>query len=128
VLEGVAFGMRDMLGLMREAGLPRPERARISGGGARGPLWRAIVASALGISLDLPASTEGAAYGAALLAGVGADVWPDVDAAASAIAVTPTAEPDPADAARYDALYARYSTLYATLAPAFHDLARIAEG
>jgi xylulokinase len=128
VLEGVAFGMRDMLGLMREAGLGAPERARVSGGGARGPLWRTILASALRLSLDLPTSTEGAAYGAALLAGVGADVWPDVDTAAAIIAVTPAAAPDPDDAERYEALYARYHTLYATLAPTFHDLARIAEG
>jgi xylulokinase len=123
-LEGVAFGLRDMLGLMREAGMPVPARARVSGGGARSALWRAIIASALDIGLDLPASTEGAAYGAALLAGVGAGVWPDVDAAAASIAVTPGAEPDTADDARYDTLYERYHALYATLAPTFHDLSR----
>ncbi len=125
-LEGVAFGLRDMLGLMREAGLSIPGRARLSGGGARGPLWRGIMASALRLTLDLPTSTEGAAYGAALLAGVGVGVWPDVDAATAAIDVAPGAEPDPADAAVYDALYARYHALYATLAPTFHDLARFA--
>lgn len=125
-LEGVAFGLRDMLGLMREAGLPVPDRARVSGGGARGPLWRSIIASALNITLDLPTSTEGAAYGAALLAGVGAGVWPDVDAAAATIGVTPGAEPVASDTARYDALYERYHSLYGTLAPTFHDLARLA--
>ena len=125
-LEGVAFGLRDMLGLMRSAGLPVPDRARVSGGGARGPLWRSIIASALNITLDLPTATEGAAYGAALLAGVGAGVWPDVDAAAATIGVIPGAEPVAADTARYDALYERYHALYGTLAPTFHDLARIA--
>ncbi|HEX9038765.1 MAG TPA: xylulokinase [Ktedonobacterales bacterium] len=128
VLEGVSFGLRDMLGLMREAGLPVPDRARVSGGGARGPLWRAIIASTLRLSLDLPASTEGAAYGAALLAGVGAGVWHDTDAAAATIAITPGAESDPTDAARYDELYERYRALYATLAPTFHDLARFEGG
>jgi xylulokinase len=116
--------MRDMLTLMREAGMPVPDRARVSGGGARGPLWRAIHASVLNIGLDIPASTEGAAYGAALLAGVGIGVWPDVDAAAATIGVTPSAEPQSGDVARYDDLYQRYHALYATLAETSHDLAR----
>jgi xylulokinase len=123
-LEGVAFGLRDMLGLMREAGLPITGQARLSGGGARGPLWRSIIASALRLTLDMPTSTEGAAYGAALLAGVGVGVWPDVEATAASIGITPGAEPDLADAAIYDAIYERYHALYATLAPTFHDLAR----
>jgi xylulokinase len=126
-LEGVAFGLRDMLALMRVAGMPVPDRARVSGGGARGPLWRSIIASALGLTLDLPTSTEGAAYGAALLAGVSAGMWPDVDAATAVIGVTPGAEPDPGDAARYDALYGQYHALYATLAPIFHELAWFAD-
>ncbi len=126
-LEGVAFGLRDMLTLMRSAGLPVPDRARVSGGGARGPLWRNIIASALNITLDLPTSTEGAAYGAALLAGVGVGIWPDVDAAAATIGVAPGAEPVASDTTRYDAFYERYHTLYGTLAPTFHDLARLAD-
>lgn len=121
-LEGVAFGLRDMLTLMRETGLAVPDRARLSGGGARSPLWRDILASALNIELDLPAVTEGAAYGAALLAGVGAGAWPDVAAATSALSVGGQAAPVAADVARYDTLYAQYHALYATLAPSMHAL------
>jgi len=121
-LEGVAFGLRDMLALMREAGLAVPDRARVSGGGARSALWREILASTLNMELDLPAVTEGAAYGAALLAGVGAGAWPDVAAATSALRMGGQSSPVAADVARYDTMYAHYHALYATLAPTMHAL------
>lgn len=126
-LEGVAFGLRDMLRLMRASGLAVPDRARISGGGARSALWREIVASVLQIELETLETTEGAAYGAALLAGVGAGAWRDVVAATSALAISETTAPHAADASRYDALYAQYSALYATLAPTMHALAAFSE-
>ncbi|HEX8731732.1 MAG TPA: FGGY-family carbohydrate kinase, partial [Ktedonobacterales bacterium] len=125
-LEGVAFGLRDMLELMRETGLAVPDRARVSGGGARSPLWRGIVASALGIELETPAVTEGAAYGAALLAGVGAGAWPDVAAATAALEMRGRVAPIAEDARRYDTLYERYHALYATLAPTMHALSAFA--
>ena len=127
MLEGVAFGLRDMLALMRETGLAVPDRARVSGGGARSELWRGILASVLGIELDLPAVTEGAAYGAALLAGVGIGVWEDVEAATATLTIRDTTTPSPADARRYDDLYARYHALYPTLAPTMHALSTFAE-
>lgn len=122
-LEGVAFGLRDMLALMRETGLALPDRSRVSGGGARSALWREILASVLGIELELPASLEGAAYGAALLAGVGAGAWPDVVAATSALRMGKRTSPNATDSRRYDALYEQYHALYATLAPTMHALA-----
>lgn len=121
-LEGVAFGMRDILALMRDAGLAVPSRARLSGGGARSALWRDILASVLRIDLDLPAVTEGAAYGAALLAGVGAGVWADVAEATSTLATVGHTTPVATDVSVYDELYAQYHTLYATLAPTMHAL------
>ncbi len=127
-LEGVAFGLRDMLALMRATGLPVPDRARVSGGGARSALWREILASVLGLALDLPQVTEGAAYGAALLAGVGAGAWADVDAATDGQVSGQTTLPVAADVSRYDALYAHYHALYATLAPTMHALAAYSEG
>ncbi len=126
-LEGVAFGLRDMLALMRASGLAVPDRARVSGGGARSVLWREIVASVLQIELEAPQTTEGAAYGAALLAGVGVGAWRDVTAATSALAISDTTQPIAADVSRYDALYAQYSTLYTTLAPTMHALAAFSE-
>ncbi|HEY7835506.1 MAG TPA: xylulokinase, partial [Ktedonobacterales bacterium] len=75
VLEGVAFGLRDSFDLLRTAGLERVAQVRISGGGARSRLWRQIVASVLGVAVDAVAADEGAAFGAALLAGVGVGLW-----------------------------------------------------
>ena len=83
VLEGVAFGLRDCLDLITELGIPASV-GRVSGGGARSELWLQIVASALELPLERVAVEEGAAYGAALLGGVAAGVWTDVDAAVSA--------------------------------------------
>ncbi len=84
VLEGVAFSLRDCLGLLREVGLDAPAEIRIAGGGARSQLWRRICASALGTRVVTVTTTEGAAFGAALLAGTQAGAWPDVTAACDA--------------------------------------------
>jgi xylulokinase len=123
VLEGVAFSMRDCLDLFAGAGLSAVSQIRVAGGGAKGPLWRKIVASVLGVELVTVNSTEGAAYGAALLAGVGAGVWKDVAAACdSAIAVTGRDEPEAAWQRAYDALYPRYRAMYPALKAEFAAL------
>jgi xylulokinase len=83
VLEGVAYGLRDSLDLLRELGVA-PERGRVSGGGARSELWLKIIASVLELPLERPVVEEGAAYGAALLGGVAGGVWPDTAAAVAA--------------------------------------------
>ncbi|MBV9465103.1 MAG: xylulokinase [Solirubrobacterales bacterium] len=83
VLEGVAFGLRDSLELIAELG-ERPELGRVSGGGARSDLWMQIVASALELPLERVAVDEGAAFGAAILGGLAAGVWPDVERAVAA--------------------------------------------
>ena len=69
VLEGVAYGLRDSLELLRALGA-QPTVGRVSGGGARSELWLRIVASVLGLPLERMEFEEGAAFGAALLAGV----------------------------------------------------------
>jgi xylulokinase len=71
VLEGVAFGLRDSFELIKASGLSSIQQVRVSGGGARSPLWRQILADVFGAELVTVNTTEGAAYGAALLAGVG---------------------------------------------------------
>jgi xylulokinase len=83
VLEGVAFGLRDSLDLITELG-DRPQQGRVSGGGARSDLWTQIVASTLELPLERVAVDEGAAFGAAILGGVAAGVWPDVHAGVQA--------------------------------------------
>lgn len=123
VLEGVAFSMKDCFGLLQGAGLGSVSEVRIAGGGAKGALWRRIVASALGLPMLTVNSTEGAAYGAALLAGTGAGSWPSVEAACDAtIAVTGRDEPVAGWSQAYEALYPRYRELYAALKPTFQAL------
>ncbi len=117
VLEGIAFGLRDSLELLRALGVTAG-RARASGGGARGRLWLEIVASALGLPLELTAVEEGSAYGAAILGGVGAGVFTDVhDAVTRCVRVRETIEPNPAWVTAYEELYPRYRALYPALEP-----------
>ena len=124
VLEGVAFGLRDGFTLLARVGLGEMARARVSGGGARSPLWRTILASVLAIPLESVAASEGAAYGAALLAGVGVGVWPDV-AAACAATIQPgeITTPNGDWQTEYERLYPIYQSLYPALKPAFAALA-----
>jgi xylulokinase len=118
VLEGVAFGLRDGFDLMRDAGLASIAQVRVSGGGARSALWRQILADVLGVELVTVNTTEGAAYGAALLAGVGAGAWRTVDAASDACVRTGDAVAPSAEAmAIYARQHARYRELYPALKP-----------
>jgi len=110
VLEGVAFGLRDSLELLRELGV-RPEVGRVSGGGARSPLWRSIVASVLDVPLETTAVTEGSAYGAALLA-LGGDPRATAERCVRVVGRT---NPQPEWVAVYDAAYARFRRLYPAL-------------
>jgi xylulokinase len=117
VLEGVAFGLRDSLELLRGLGV-KPVAARASGGGARGRLWLEIVASVLGLPLELTADEEGSAYGAALLGGVAGGIWPDaMKAVAETVCVRETVEPNEEWQAAYDEQYARFRLLYPQLEP-----------
>ena len=128
VLEGVAFGLKDIFSLMEGAGLALVEQIRVSGGGAKSSLWCQILADTLGIELVTVNSSEGAAYGAALLAGVGHKVWPDLDAACEeTIKVTDHVSPDSKRVEQYRLVHQQYRKLYPVLKPAFHALAAIDE-
>lgn len=120
VMEGVAFGLRDGLDLMLAAGTPEPTQIRASGGGVRSPLWRQILADVLDAEIATIATAEGAAFGAGLLAAVGAGWFGTVqEAVAAVVAVTPVAQPG-ADRDRYHQLHRRYQELYPALASHFH--------
>ncbi len=122
VLEGVAFGLRDGLDLMTAAGMPAPDQIRASGGGTASPLWRQILADILGAEIATVDTTEGAAYGAALLGTVGAGWFPSVDAAtATTVTATPVAAPGP-DGGRYAELHETFRGLYPALSPTFRRL------
>jgi xylulokinase len=120
VLEGVAFGLRDGLDLMLAAGTSPPAQIRVSGGGTASPLWRQILADVLETEIATVSTVEGAAFGAALLAAVGAGWYPAVEVACqSSITVRPSAEPGP-DVPAYQEAHAVYRELYPALAPTFH--------
>jgi xylulokinase len=120
VLEGVAFGLRDGLDLMVAAGMPAPTTIRASGGGLASPVWRQILADVLEADIATVGTTEGAAAGAATLAAVGANWFPDIAAATTAwVETTVAASPGP-DVAGYRERHARYRELYPALAPTFH--------
>ena len=115
VMEGVAYGLRDSLELLRAVGV-EATAGRISGGGARSGLWCRIVASVLDLPLERTAVEEGAAYGAALLGGVRAGIFADVgEAVAACVRVTETVEPEPAWTSAYADGYERFTTLYPAL-------------
>jgi xylulokinase len=108
---------------MVAAGMPRPTSVRASGGGMASPVWRQVLADVLEVELATVSTTEGAAYGAAVLASVGAGWFTDPAAAVAALVeVIPTAAPGP-HAERYRSAHAAYRGLYAALAPTFHRLA-----
>jgi xylulokinase len=120
VMEGVAFGLRDGLDLMVGAGVDQPTQIRASGGGTRSQLWRQILADVLGAEIAVVGTEEGAAYGAALLAGVGAGWWASVDdSVGSIIEVDPVAGPS-SDRDAYDDAHSQFAGLYPALAPTFH--------
>jgi len=123
VLEGVAFGLKDGFRLIQETGLPAVTQIRASGGGTKGALWRQILASVLNSELVTVNTSEGAAFGAALLAGVGAGAWPDViSACKNTIRITGQTLPIQDEVAIYERSYTLFHELYPALKPAFDGM------
>jgi xylulokinase len=123
VLEGVAFGLKDSFTLIQNAGLGEIKQVRASGGGTKSKLWRQILASVLEAELVTVNTTEGAAFGAGLLAGVGAKAWLDVPGACrEAVKITGSTIPDPAQVEAYRKTYHLYRELYPILKPSFEKM------
>jgi xylulokinase len=115
ILEGVAFSLRDSLTIFHELNVP-VERIRLGGGGARSTLWRQIQADVYGHAVELVQAEEGAAYGAAILAGTGAGNWQSVDEACDAVVKTAhTVQPDKNSVAILDEAYGAYRKIYPAL-------------
>jgi xylulokinase len=126
VLEGVAYGLRDSFELMKSVGLAAITQVRVSGGGAKSALWRQIMADVMNAELVTVNTTEGAAYGAALLAGVGVGNWADVDAACQAgVKVTGSTAPQTEIVGQYEPVYAQYRQLYPALKQISHNLSAV---
>jgi xylulokinase len=123
VLEGVAFGLKDSFTLIQNAGLGKITQVRASGGGTKGALWRQILASVLEAELVTVNTSEGAAFGAALLAGVGAGTWTDVPSACKeTIRLTGQTAPDEAQVKIYRKMYPLYRELYPALTSTFNKI------
>jgi xylulokinase len=115
ILEGVAFSLRETFTIFDELDVP-VRAVRLGGGGARGRLWRQVQADVYGREVEVLKADEGAAYGAAILAGVGAGVWPSVDAACDTVVrVADRVAPTPEAAAALDGRYEAFRALYGAL-------------
>jgi xylulokinase len=115
VMEGVAFGLKDGLDLMIEAGTSAPDQIRASGGGTRSQVWRQILADVLQAEIALVPTEEGAGYGAALLGAVGAGWFDSLEEATQKVVrVEPTANPSD-DVGLYAEMHHRYGQLYPAL-------------
>jgi xylulokinase len=120
VLEGVAFSLRDSFTIFGEMNVP-VRSVRLGGGGARSNLWRQIQADIYGIDVEIVEAEEGAAYGAAILAGVGAELWPSVDSACNAIIrVTKRVAAQPEVISKMNESYAAYRRVYPATRSIFH--------
>jgi xylulokinase len=127
LMEGVVFSLRDALQIMRDLGTPL-EQVRATGGGARSGLWRQLQADIYGLPIHRITVEEGPAYGAALLGGVAAGVFRDVEEASSLVMLREEAtEPNPEAQKTYEALFEVYRDLYPATKETMHRLTRLAD-
>jgi xylulokinase len=118
-MEGVAYSLKDTFTIFEEMQIPVTS-IRLGGGGARSPLWRQIQADVYAHEVEIVAAEEGAAYGAAILAGVGAGAWNSVDEGCdSVVRVTTRVGPDRAASKTMQRSYRNYRKLYPALHQAF---------
>jgi xylulokinase len=126
LLEGVTYGMRDALEIIRSMNIP-VSQVRASGGGARSPFWRQLQADVYGTPIVTTNASEGPAYGAALLAGAGTGVWGSVEQACRAcIRQTKAVKPNRRSAALHDRHYRTFGGLYDDLRGSFEEISRLA--
>lgn len=125
ILEGVCFGLRDSLEILKSIGVEIKE-VRVSGGGSKSKLWRQILANVFNLTVCSINSTEGPGYGAAILATVGCGLYDNVNDACSAlINITDITEPINKDVEKYNEIYKVYATLYECLKDKFKALSKL---
>jgi len=128
VLEGVAFGMRDSVEIMKGMGIPINE-VRISGGGARSALWRQVMADICKVPMVVINVDEGPAFGAGLLASIPAGMFSSLaEACSNIIKEIHRVEPNPKNSEEYEFWYEEYKSAYLSLAPAFRKIGQKIEG
>lgn len=125
ILEGISFGLRDSLEIIREQDIP-VHVVRVSGGGAKSLLWRQIIADIFGLRVEVVNSVDGPAFGAAILAAVGAGVFNRVEDACSSIIETAwSTDPNLENMQKYNRVYQVYKGLYGTLKDTFKEISTI---
>ncbi len=124
-LEGVCQQLALVLDSMRSAG-NEVRQIRATGGFARSPLWRQMLADVLGMEIQFPAGHEGSSFGAALLAMQALDLVESIDVAADLVTIEDVVRPDAAAAATYASLRPVFAELYDALVPTFTSLRRLA--
>jgi xylulokinase len=122
VIEGVSFALGQSLNLLRGAGV-HAEVVRLTGGGARSPFWQQVLADVFECPVVIQAHDEGPAYGAALLAAVGAGAFPDIETAGRLAEPSGRIEPNPKNYAMYRRSAELYADLYRTIEPLYSRLA-----
>lgn len=125
VLEGISFNLRIILDAFREQGAQVGEM-RVIGGGARGRLWRQILADMYGVPILKPKLLEEAtSLGAALAGGVGVGLFPDFNVVQNLIEIEEVTHPHPRAQARYEELYPIFELCYQSLLPVYDALAEL---
>lgn len=126
VLEGVIFSLRDVAELIKQMGI-EVSQVRTSGGGAASGLWRQIHADVFGSEVvTVSGSSEGGAYGAALVAGAGVGVWSSVEEAVKVVKPESTTRPVPENTEEtYERLFRLYRELYAALREPFQRISEL---
>lgn len=125
VLEGVSFGLRDSVEIMKTLKVP-VRQVRVSGGGAKSKFWLKMLADIFNAEIVTVNAVEGGAYGVALLAGVGAGLYPDIKSICKkVIKKTSSVFPEAANRKIYDAYYKQYKNAYAALKEEFRSLERL---
>ena len=123
VLEGVTFALRDSVEIARSLGV-KIDRVRATGGGAKSPLWRKMIANIMNVSVEIINSEEGPGYGGAILAAVGCGAFASVEEAGDKlIRVVDVTEPDAELVAKYEKKYEVFKKLYPALKDVFDDVA-----
>src|SRR5262249_27096157 len=123
---GAALWRRGMFVFLRSGGLGSIEQVRVSGGGAKSALWRQILADVLDAELAMVNTMEGAAYGAAILAGVGAGEWPNVERACSnLVRIVDRVSPDMNKVPLYSKVHKEYRAIYPALKGSFEGLSEM---
>ena len=125
VMEGVSYSLRDCLEILKEMGVDVSDMAACGGGGSS-PLWRSMLADIYNCPIKTASSKEGPALGVAILAGVGAGIYPSVEEACDKmIRYNPAQDPDPENVPKYDKMYSIYTELYKDVKDTYKKLAGV---